>query len=86
MQGAAGCGFPVEGATRSVDAKAGKKAIAGLVFQTAELQSGFAVGVASEQAARVDATLRDGTSSSTTIYRAPSELQTKAKLFVSAFR
>jgi hypothetical protein len=85
MQGGSGCGFPVVGATKGASARGGSKVIAGLIFTSADLPSGFSVGLASAEVARVDATLRDATSSPTTIYRAPFELRTQAKIFFTRF-
>jgi hypothetical protein len=85
LQGASGCGFPVVGATKGASAQGKTKAIAGLILSGVDLPSGFSVGLASEEVVHVDATLLDATSSPTTIYRAPSELRTRAKIFFTRF-
>lgn len=85
LQGASGCGFPVAGATKGASARGKSKVIAGLILSGVDLPSGFSVGLASGEVTRVDTMLLDATSSPTTIYRAPSELRTRAKIFFTRF-
>jgi hypothetical protein len=79
--GAEGCGFPVAGS----GSKEETTPIAGLVFQSAELDRGFAAGVISPKVAQVEARLRNGTTSAAQIYSAPPELQTSARLFFTRY-
>jgi hypothetical protein len=85
MQGAVGCGFPVEGATPRRDPGEGSRVIAGLTFQTAALDEGFVTGVVAEEVSRVNATLRDGTTISTAMHDTPAELRMHTKIFFSRF-
>jgi hypothetical protein len=84
-QGATGCGFPVAGAIKGASARGEVRSIAGLVLTGADLSSGFSAGLVSEAVARVYAKFGDGTSGPVEIYRAPSELRTPAKIFVTQF-